>query len=60
MRLFKRHREDEPAESPCPRCGVPVPVDALECAVCGWDPRDAYARAESTTSRSRPDAADAD
>ena len=54
MRLFKRHRDDESVEAPCPRCGVPVPADALECAVCGWDPRDAYAHAEPTTSRSRP------
>jgi hypothetical protein len=54
MRLFKRHREDEPTEAPCPRCGVPVPVEAQECAVCGWDTRDAYVRADPTSSRSLP------
>jgi ribosomal protein L37E len=54
MRLFKRHREDEPTEAPCPRCGVPVPVEALECAVCGWDTRETHVGAEATFDRSRP------
>lgn len=60
MRLFKRHRDDEPAESPCPRCGVPVPIETVECAVCGWDPREAYVGAETTPSESLPGTADDD
>jgi hypothetical protein len=54
MRLFKRHRDEEPTEAPCPRCGVPVPVDLLDCAVCGWDTRETYVRAEPTSSGSLP------
>jgi hypothetical protein len=42
MRLFKRHRDEETTKAPCPRCGVPVPVEAVECAACGWDTRDRY------------------
>ncbi len=42
MGLFSHvlHRQAE--ESPCPRCGVPVPHDAQECSACGWDLHEAY------------------
>jgi hypothetical protein len=60
MRLFKRHHDDEPKEVPCPRCGVPVPVEAVECAVCGWDPHETYVSTETTSSASLPRAADDD
>lgn len=60
MKLFKRHRDDEPGETPCPRCGVPVPLDAAECAVCGWDPHERYVPAKANSSRSLPGTADDD
>ena len=58
MRLFKRHRDDESAETPCPRCGVPVPAESVECAVCGWDSREAYVGPDPTSSGSASGAAD--
>jgi hypothetical protein len=59
MRLFKRHRDEETTEAPCPRCGVPVPVEAVECAVCGWDTREKYIPpAEPAPSSSPPGTAD--
>jgi hypothetical protein len=58
MKLFKRHRNDEPGETPCPRCGVPVALDAAECAVCGWDPHDAFDHAVTDSGRSLPGTAD--
>lgn len=60
MKLFKRHRDEELSETPCRRCGVPVPLDAAECAVCGWDPHETYVRAEANSSRSLPGTADDD
>jgi hypothetical protein len=54
MRLFKLHHADEAKEAPCPRCGVPVPVETLECAVCGWDTRETYVPAEPASSISLP------
>jgi hypothetical protein len=43
MGLFDRIRHrGEVTESPCPRCAVPAPANADECAACGWDLRDAY------------------
>jgi ribosomal protein L37E len=45
MRLLRRfHRGHAPEEIKCPRCRTPAPVDAVACAVCGWDIRDAYKR----------------
>jgi hypothetical protein len=42
-RLLQRLRRREPPnETPCPRCGVPAPVDAVECKACGWDLRESY------------------
>lgn len=43
MGLMSRllHRE-APPDAPCPRCGIPAPPGATECAACGWDLRDAY------------------
>lgn len=43
MGLFNRllHRE-EPEDMPCPRCGIPAPPGAEDCAACGWDLHDAY------------------
>jgi hypothetical protein len=35
-------RREPPQETPCPRCGVPVPPGDTECNACGWDLRDAY------------------
>jgi hypothetical protein len=58
MRLFKRHRDEETTEAPCPRCGVPVPVEAIECAVCGWDTREQYVSSDPSSSRSLPGTAD--
>jgi hypothetical protein len=58
MGLFKRHRDEETTEAPCPRCGVPVPVDAIECAVCGWDTRERYESANPASSGSPPGTAD--
>jgi hypothetical protein len=40
-RLLRGERE-APQETPCPRCGVPAPLDSVECSVCGWDLREAY------------------
>ena len=45
MGLFKRltgQQEHEAEEIACPRCGVLVPINALNCTVCGWDPREKY------------------
>jgi hypothetical protein len=49
MRFF-RHKQEEQRFVPCPSCGELVPVDALECDMCGADlrepppsrPRDAH------------------
>lgn len=43
MGLMSRilHRE-APTESPCPRCGIPAPTGATECAACGWDLAKSY------------------
>jgi hypothetical protein len=38
----KLRRREPPVEAPCPRCGVPTPVDADECTACGWDLRESY------------------
>jgi hypothetical protein len=35
-------RREPPQEAPCPRCGVPTPVDADDCKACGWDLRESY------------------
>lgn len=47
MGRFKRMlgREPEP-ETPCPRCGIPVPHGDVECNACGWDTRELYAGAK--------------
>ena len=42
MKLPRFLRREEPHETNCPRCGVPAPINALECTACGWDLRDAY------------------
>jgi hypothetical protein len=60
MKLYKRHPDDESSETPCPRCGVPVPLDAAQCAVCGGDPHETYVRDEANSSRSLPGTADDD
>ena len=60
MRRFKLHRDDAATEAPYPGCGVPVPTEAVACAVCGWDTRETHHRAEPTSSRSRADTADED
>jgi hypothetical protein len=43
MGLMRRmlHREP-PAEIACPRCGIPAPPSASECAACGWDLHELY------------------
>ena len=60
MRLFKRHGEHQPQETACPKCGVSVPLNASECSVCGWDPRETYVPPETTSTRSLPGTADDD
>jgi predicted RNA-binding Zn-ribbon protein involved in translation (DUF1610 family) len=40
--LDRFRREDTSTESPCPRCGIPVPRENPECTACGWDTREAY------------------
>jgi hypothetical protein len=43
MGLFDRLRgRDTTEEVACPRCGIAVPINALSCAACGWDPREVY------------------
>lgn len=43
MGMLQRFLHREPAqETPCPRCGVPAPAEAVECRACGWDLREAY------------------
>ena len=43
MGLIERFRaKREVQEMPCPRCGTPAPDDAVECAACGWDLREAF------------------
>jgi len=53
MRLLDRilGRDVVPDEIACPRCGVPAPEDALECAACGWDLREGYRDPVSGESR---------
>ena len=40
--LQRLRRREQPRETPCPRCGVPTPLDARDCRACGWDLSDAY------------------
>ena len=44
MSLFQRlsGKLEVPDETPCPRCGVPAPDQAVECSACGWDLRETY------------------
>ena len=53
MRLLPRfmRREEPPQETDCPRCGERAPIAAIECAVCGWDLRDAYHEPAAIRSR---------
>jgi hypothetical protein len=54
MRLFKRHGDEETRETPCPKCGVSIPLSARECTGGGWDPRETYVPPETTPIRSLP------
>ena len=47
MRLFTRKRSNDEAEERCPRCGEPVPGQAVECMMCGIDLRPLRGRPSS-------------
>jgi hypothetical protein len=40
--LFKRVEAPKNTDEPCPRCHTPAPLGTVDCAVCGWDMREAY------------------
>jgi hypothetical protein len=48
---FWRADDEEAKEIPCPRCGVPVPLNAVTCTACGWDPHEKYEHARADAER---------
>jgi len=40
MSIFRRKKQTEERMAPCPKCLQQVPVDALDCPICGADLRE--------------------